>query len=138
VQLSNDPTLSSLPLLSTFLKYYSRPFLGIASSSSKQIPASSEPGTMANATTRGEENTSDTSPTSAKEDEDLVEQDIRDRFKKMCEGYFDSVSKKLVVEHKVSVFFSSENQNDCLWIVMAWLCFYLFPLALARSRSSES
>jgi regulator of nonsense transcripts 2 len=108
VQLSNDPTLSSLPLLSTFLKYYSRSFLGIASPSSKQIPASSEPGTMANATTRGEENASDTSPTSAKEDEDLVEQDIRDRFKKMCEGYFDSVSKKLVMEHKVSVFFPAK------------------------------
>jgi len=93
---------------------------------------------MANATTRGEENASDTSPTSAKEDEDLVEQDIRDRFKKMCEGYFDSVSKKLVMEHKVSVFFSSKNQNDCLRIVMAWLFFYFFLLALARSRSSES
>lgn len=39
-----------------------------------------------------------------KEEEELVEQDIRDRFKKMCEGYFDNVAKKLVIEHKVSFF----------------------------------
>lgn len=32
---------------------------------------------------------------------ELVEKDIRDRFKKMCEGYFQNVSKKLVVEHNV-------------------------------------
>lgn len=38
-----------------------------------------------------------------KEEEELVEKDIRERFKKMCEGYFDNVSKKLVIEHKVSV-----------------------------------
>ena len=35
------------------------------------------------------------------EDEELVEQEIRDRFKRMCEGYFDNVAKKLVMEHKV-------------------------------------
>ena len=35
------------------------------------------------------------------EDEELVEQEIRDRFKRMCEGYFDNVAKKLVLEHKV-------------------------------------
>jgi regulator of nonsense transcripts 2 len=33
---------------------------------------------------------------------ELVEKDIRDRFKKMCEGYFENVAKKLVLEHKVS------------------------------------
>ncbi len=37
------------------------------------------------------------------EGEELVEKEIRDRFKKMCEGYFDSVSKKLVIEHDVSL-----------------------------------
>ena len=31
-----------------------------------------------------------------------MEKEIRDRFKKMCEGYFDNVSKKLVIEHNVS------------------------------------
>jgi hypothetical protein len=36
------------------------------------------------------------------EGDELVEKDIRDRFKKMCEGYFESVAKKLVLEHKVS------------------------------------
>lgn len=40
-------------------------------------------------------------PELAKEEEELVEREVRDRFKKMCEGYFDSVSKKLVIEHKV-------------------------------------
>ena len=39
---------------------------------------------------------------SIKEEEELVEKDIRDRFKKMCEGYFDNVAKKLVIEHNVS------------------------------------
>ena len=38
----------------------------------------------------------------AREEDELVEKDIRDRFKKMCEGYFDSVCKKLVIEHNVS------------------------------------
>ena len=30
------------------------------------------------------------------------EKEIRERFKKMCEGYFDNVPKKLVIEHKVT------------------------------------
>ncbi len=34
---------------------------------------------------------------------ELVEQDVRDRFKRMCEGYFDNICKKLLIEHKVSV-----------------------------------
>lgn len=34
--------------------------------------------------------------------DELVEPEIRDRFKRMCEGYYESVSKKLVIEHKVS------------------------------------
>lgn len=36
-----------------------------------------------------------------KDEDDLVEQDVKDRFKKMCEGYFENVTKKLVIEHKV-------------------------------------
>ena len=32
-----------------------------------------------------------------------MEKEIRDRFKKMCEGYFDNVAKKLVIEHNVSL-----------------------------------
>jgi regulator of nonsense transcripts 2 len=96
--LSNDPTLSSLPLLSTFLKSYSRPYLGLTPPSTKQIPTSSEPGTLSSATTNDAENGA--FPSLTKEEDELVEQDVRDRFKRMCEGYFDNVAKKLVIEHK--------------------------------------
>lgn len=41
-------------------------------------------------------------PPLASEEDELIEQDIRDRFKRMCEGYYESVCKKLIVEHKVS------------------------------------
>lgn len=37
------------------------------------------------------------------EDEELIEKDIRDRFKKMCEGYFENVSKILVKDHVVGI-----------------------------------
>lgn len=98
-QLSNDPSLSSLPLLSTFLKSYSLPFLGLAPSSGtkQQISATAEPGTLS-ASTEVAENEGLALPP---EEEELVEKELRDRFKKMCEGYFDSVSKKLVKEHMV-------------------------------------
>ena len=111
VKLSNDPSLSSLPLLSTFLKSYSRPYLGITPpAATKQISASSEPGTLSSATT-AEANASNAAngnangsfPELQKEEDELVEKDVRDRFKKMCEGYFDSVCKKLVIEHNVSL-----------------------------------
>ncbi|KAI0031222.1 transcription factor [Vararia minispora EC-137] len=97
--LSNDPSLSSLPLLTTFLKSYARPYLGIMppASSSKQVPASSEPGTLSAETTSAE---SEVFPARTNEAEELVERDIRERLKKMCEGYFDNVTKKLVIEHK--------------------------------------
>ena len=45
-KLSNDPTLSSLPLLSTFLKTHSRPHLGLTPPSTKQIPTTAEPETL--------------------------------------------------------------------------------------------
>jgi regulator of nonsense transcripts 2 len=96
--LSNDPSLSSLPLLSTFLKSYSRPYLGISPPSAKQIPQTSEPGTLSNAANNQEVDGS--FPALSKEEDELVEQDIRDRFKRMCEGYFETVCKKLVIEHK--------------------------------------
>lgn len=94
--LSNDPSLSSLPLLTTFLKSYSLPFLGITPAIVKQVSANSEPGTMS-AT-----QAVDSMAFPALDDDtgSLIEQDIRDRFKRMCEGYFESVSKKLVIEHK--------------------------------------
>ncbi|KAF7984246.1 hypothetical protein HWV62_16072 [Athelia sp. TMB] len=96
--LSHDPSLSSLPLLTTFLKSYSYPYLGLVPQSAKQIPTSAEPGTLSYAT---EENESAFPALGATKDEDdLVEQDVKDRFKKMCEGYFENVTKKLVIEHK--------------------------------------
>ncbi|THH05283.1 hypothetical protein EW145_g4909 [Phellinidium pouzarii] len=97
--LSNDPTLSSLPLLSIFLKSYARPFLGITSSisSKNQIPEGIATGSLVN----GVRENADTYPQLGKDEEDeLVEKEIRARFKRMCEGYFESVSKKLVIEHK--------------------------------------
>ncbi|KAJ7096222.1 armadillo-type protein [Mycena epipterygia] len=97
--LSNDPTLSSLPLLSTFLKAYSRPYLGIVPpTAAKQISTLSEPGKLSSAQTT-ESSTDGAFPSLAKEDDELVEQEIRDRFKRMCEGYFENVCKKLIIEH---------------------------------------
>uniref|UniRef100_A0A0W0FH57 MIF4G domain-containing protein n=1 Tax=Moniliophthora roreri TaxID=221103 RepID=A0A0W0FH57_MONRR len=97
--LSNDPTLSSLPLLSSFLKSYSYPFLGIVPpSSSRQIPTSSELGSLS-ASQPDESSSLDMFPSLTNEADQLVEKDIRDRFKRMCEGYFDNVCKKLLKEH---------------------------------------
>ncbi|KAI0779890.1 ARM repeat-containing protein [Fomes fomentarius] len=98
--LSNDPSLSSLPLLLAFLKSYSRPYLGIVPpSASKQIPATSEPGTLSGNTSDEAAQGNGVLPILSNESDELVEKEIRDRFKKMCEGYFDNVSKKLVIEH---------------------------------------
>ncbi|THG98656.1 hypothetical protein EW026_g3557 [Hermanssonia centrifuga] len=99
--LSNDPSLSSLPLLSTFLKAYSRPYLGIVppASTSKQLSTATEPGNLSNEATKEANGVNGAFPALSKEEDELVEKDIRDRFKKMCEGYFESVSKKLVIEH---------------------------------------
>jgi hypothetical protein len=74
--------------------------LGLTPPQSKQISAEAEPGTLSSATTNA---TQGDFPTLLHESEELVEQDIRDRFKRMCEGYFDSVSKKLTIEHKVYI-----------------------------------
>lgn len=99
LKLSNDPTLSSLPLLSSFLKSYSFPYLGITPPANiKQVSATTEVGTLSEETTKG---ANGAFPALTKEEDELVEKDIRDRFKKMCEGYFESVSKKLVIEHNV-------------------------------------
>ena len=68
----------------------------------KQIHATGEPGSLSNV----QSSSSDTecrSISTHKEEHELIEQDIRDRFKRMCEGYFDNVCKKLVIEHKVTL-----------------------------------
>jgi len=109
IKLSNDPSLSSLPLLTTFLKSYARPFLGIiVATTNKQISADTEPGSLSASQINGDNGQH---LTSWNEDEELVEQDVRDRFKKMCEGYFDNVCKKLIIEHKV-VLSTTRRQAD--------------------------
>ncbi|KXN85361.1 Regulator of nonsense transcripts 2 [Leucoagaricus sp. SymC.cos] len=98
--LSNDPSLSSLPLLITFLKSYSRPFLGLVPPSTQRyISTAMEPGTLSTAQS-SDGDAAPHFPPIFNESEELIEQDIRDRFKRMCEGYFDNVCKKLVIEHK--------------------------------------
>lgn len=64
----------------------------------KQIPADIEPDTN---TATVHESQSEL-PTIGRGE--LIEQDVRDRFKRMCEGYFDNICKKLLIEHKVSIF----------------------------------
>ena len=116
LQLSNDPTLSSLPLLLAFLKSYSRPYLGIVPpQSSKQISASSEPGTLSEAASEEAAQANSSAPAPTDEGEELVEKEIRDRFKKMCEGYFDNVAKKLVIEHNVSLRIMLTVTADSAW-----------------------
>ncbi|RDB25023.1 Regulator of nonsense transcripts UPF2 [Hypsizygus marmoreus] len=92
--LSNDPSLSSLPLLTTFLKSYSRPYLGITPPPpSKQVQLDSDGGAP-------DDGGGGQFPALTKESDELVEQDIRERFKRMCEGYYENVCKKLIIEHK--------------------------------------
>ncbi|PVF99373.1 ARM repeat-containing protein [Serendipita vermifera] len=73
--LSHDASLSSVPLLITFLKAYGRPFLGIHPTGNQDTGSDNEP-------------------------EELIDKEIRDRFKRMCEGYYENVAKILVKEHK--------------------------------------
>ena len=77
--------------------------------SSKQISASSEPGTLSEAVSDEAAQTNGSAQLPVNEGEELVEKEIRDRFKKMCEGYFDSVSKKLVIEHNVSLHLNPDS-----------------------------
>ena len=60
-------------------------------------------------------------------EDELVEKDIRDRFKKMCEGCFESVAKKLVLEHKVPAL-----------RLCAKLLRHNDPVEVARARPPES
>lgn len=81
-----------------FLKSYGRPFLGLTASnvSHSQVSASAQSGELSadvqkDALSNGAES----------EGTELVEKDTRDRFKRMCEVYFETISKKLVKEHLV-------------------------------------
>lgn len=83
-----------------FLKSYGRPFLGLTptNTSTSQVPTSADSGTLssdmqANALAASTEGLN----------EELVDKEARDKLKRMCEGYFETISKKLVKEHLVSV-----------------------------------
>ncbi|KAF8678280.1 Up-frameshift suppressor 2 [Rhizoctonia solani] len=98
--LVNDPSLGSLPLFTTFLKSYSRPFLGLAPPpSAKQVGADVEAGELSSTVAQESTNGVSNGATILNEQEELVEKDIRDKFKRMCEGYYENVAKKLVKEH---------------------------------------
>ena len=58
------------------MKAYGKPYLGISTS----------PGQIVDA---------------IPEEEELVDKEVRERFKRMCEGYYDNVAKILVKEHNV-------------------------------------
>lgn len=73
------------------------------------MSASTEPGMLAFDTSKTAETMSP--PFGMDAENELVEKDIRDRFKKMCEGYFENVAKKLVLEHKVSTL--AFYERDC-------------------------
>ncbi|KAG8722033.1 hypothetical protein FRC08_007802 [Ceratobasidium sp. 394] len=99
--LANDPSLGSLPLFTTFLKSYSRPFLGIttSSSSTKQVDTEVQAGDLSAAVAHGAQNGQANGTTVLNEEDELVEKDVREKFKRMCEGYYDNVAKKLLKEH---------------------------------------
>jgi len=98
-QLSGDPSLSSLPILVMFLKVYGRTYLGLAAPASKSTRTAVEAGSLAETVSREEGEAR--LATIADESEELVEKDIRERFRRMCEGYYDKVGQKLVIEHNV-------------------------------------
>jgi regulator of nonsense transcripts 2 len=68
----------------------------VAAVANRQVSADVEPGSLSSNQANGDE-----SQDLVWQEEELVEKDVRDRFKRMCEGYFDNVCKKLVIEHKV-------------------------------------
>lgn len=83
-----------------FLKSYARPYLGLTPPATKQVSTSTENGTPSGDTIDMQENGAFPASGDGDDADELVEKDMRDRFKKMCE-VFDNVAKKLVIEHKV-------------------------------------
>ena len=86
-------------------------------STSKQVSTSSETATLSEDATKNADaaqagNVNGAFPALSKEEDELVEKEIRDRFKKMCEGYFDNVAKKLVIEHNVSRAFRHDRSTN--------------------------
>ena len=67
----------------------------MTSSQTSQIPTIAEPGSLSSAQSQ-RENEIAQFPQFIREEEELVEQDLRERFKRMCEGYFDNVCTRAV------------------------------------------
>ncbi|KAG8747796.1 hypothetical protein FRC10_011241 [Ceratobasidium sp. 414] len=99
--LANDPSLGSLPLFTTFLKSYSRPFLGItpSPSSTKQVDSDVQAGDLSSTVAHDAQNGRGNGTATLNEEDELIEKDVREKFKRMCEGYYDNVAKKLLKEH---------------------------------------
>ncbi|KZT57798.1 ARM repeat-containing protein [Calocera cornea HHB12733] len=79
--LSHDPSLSSLPLLISFIKSFARPYLGVHAGEAAPEPTPSE--------AQAQEN----------EQDELIERETRDKLRRMTENFYDQVSKKLVQAH---------------------------------------
>ncbi|EJU04317.1 ARM repeat-containing protein [Dacryopinax primogenitus] len=79
--LSHDPSLSSLPLLITFVKSFARPYLGTNAGEAAAEPTPSE------------------AQVEDHEQGELVERETREKLRRMTENYYDTVSKKLVQAH---------------------------------------
>lgn len=86
-----------------FLKSYSLPYLGLQPplASKHQVSTKTDGSTLSEAMQSEVEGGAERSQVQSVESDDLVEKEIRDRFKRMCEGYFETISKKLVKEHLV-------------------------------------
>jgi hypothetical protein len=114
-----------LPLLITFLKSYSRPYLGISSTAATGQVTSAN-GDCSLSADAQQKATSASVVTN--EAEELIEKDIRDRFKKMCDGYFGDVSKILVKDHVVGVALFMSKRG---WTLI------LFPCSVFKNKTGE-
>ena len=117
--------MSSLPLLVTFLKSYSRPYLGISSTAATgQVTTENGDGSLS----ADAQQKATFANIVVNEDEELIEKDIRDRFKRMCEGYFENVSKILVKDHVVRI--------ALFWWKRVWMLIRC-PCSAFKNRTGE-
>lgn len=90
-----------------------------SSASTKQVDADVQAGDLASAVAQDAANGTQNGATVLDEKEELIEKDIRDKFKRMCEGYYDNVAKKLLKEHNVSGL-TAGVQTSLIWIFSAY------------------
>jgi regulator of nonsense transcripts 2 len=67
----------------------------------KQVGTDVEAGNLASTVAQDSANGAQNGATIVNEQDELIEKDVRDKFKRMCEVYYESVAKKLAKEHKV-------------------------------------